>query len=470
MEPERWRDIPLYEGSYQVSSFGRVKSLVRIVYRGGQSIFKAEKILKPFDKQGFDFIALSKDGCPRHFPLHYLVAAAFVENPSGFSIVVNLDNNPKNNHFTNLKWVSKEDARKVRFGTEFCRCKQCGEKFAVQKYKTKRGIGFYCSYSCFSKSEIGREAWNKGKTNPSMCGDKHHQWKGGVTSANEKIRKSPAYKEWRKMVIERDGLKCFFCGTSKAKFHVDHIRPFIENPGLRLDVSNGRVVCEGCHIKTRTYGKPLSCRAIHNKGLKKRIIELSFKHKASHLGSNLTAVDIIYDIFKRKGDGERFYLSAGHYALALFVVLERLFKYDAESLMLKHGTHCKKDDDHKIYCTNGSLGCVMGIALGYALSNKNENVHCLISDGELAEGSITETFITKRLCAASNLKIYVNMNGIGAYGLIDVDKTMKHILSFDQDAKIYHTNPNQLPFLKDLDAHYFTMKEYDYKVAMEILS
>ena len=62
---------------------------------------------------------------------------------------------------------------------------------------------------------------------------------------------------------------------------------------------------------------------IVNKELKKRILEISYKKKLSHLGSCLTAVDIIDEIFKIKKPDEKFVLSSGHAALALYVVLEK---------------------------------------------------------------------------------------------------------------------------------------------------
>ena len=65
---------------------------------------------------------------------------------------------------------------------------------------------------------------------------------------------------------------------------------------------------------------------VRNIDLKRRIIDLSFKHKASHIGSCLTAVDIIEEIFKKKKPTERFVLSNGHAAMALYVVLEKHLK------------------------------------------------------------------------------------------------------------------------------------------------
>jgi 5-methylcytosine-specific restriction endonuclease McrA len=75
---------------------------------------------------------------------------------------------------------------------------------------------------------------------------------------NEKIRHSGAYRTWRQLVLERDGYACVLCGRKKSlicKLHVDHIKSFIKNPNLRLNLENGRTLCIECHKKTETYGK-----------------------------------------------------------------------------------------------------------------------------------------------------------------------------------------------------------------------
>ena len=59
------------------------------------------------------------------------------------------------------------------------------------------------------------------------------------------------------------------------------------------------------------------------KGLKKRILDIAFKNKLSHLGSYLSAVDIVDEIYNKKDKNDIFILSSGHAALALYVVLEK---------------------------------------------------------------------------------------------------------------------------------------------------
>ena len=69
--------------------------------------------------------------------------------------------------------------------------------------------------------------------------------------------------------------------------------------------------------------------------LKKRILEIAYKNKLSHLGSYLSSVDIIDKIYAKKNPNDIFILSSGHAALALYVVLEKYENRDAEELFKK---------------------------------------------------------------------------------------------------------------------------------------
>ena len=89
-----------------------------------------------------------------------------------------------------------------------------------------------------------------------MCrGSKHQWWKGGVSSINELMRKSPEYKLWRKAVFARDNYTCIWCGRKDKTIKADHIKPFAFYPELRFAIDNGRTLCDKCHRTTETYGK-----------------------------------------------------------------------------------------------------------------------------------------------------------------------------------------------------------------------
>lgn len=187
---------------------------------------------------------------------------------------------------------------------------------------------------------------------------------------------------------------------------------------------------------------------------KERILEISKKHGLSHLGSCLTAVDIIDGIYEIKEDSEPFILSCGHAGLALYVILEKYYMIDAEMLFNKHGVHPNRDEENHIDCSTGSLGQGLPIALGMALSDRSRNVYCLISDGECAEGSIWEALRLKHEMKVDNLKVYVNCNGYSAYDEVDLKYLIQRIGSFCPDVNIVITDTDEFPFLKGIDAHY----------------
>lgn len=229
------------------------------------------------------------------------------------------------------------------------------------------------------------------------------------------------------------------------------------------------------------------------KEYRKRILEISYKHKLSHLGSCLSVVDLIAGVYKIKKKEEIFILSAGHGAIALYVVLEKYNLSNAEKLFKKHGVHPNRNKKANIDCSSGSLGHGLPIALGMALADKNKDVYCLISDGECAEGSVWESFRIASDLKVNNLKIILNANGWGAYGKILLNPLMTRIKSFNLALSIIdghnlnqittalkkkggikplvvfaRTNVAQLPFLKGQDAHYHIMNYEDYLLAVKL--
>lgn len=61
------------------------------------------------------------------------------------------------------------------------------------------------------------------------------------------------YRGWRRLVLERDGHKCVLCGATE-RLECDHIKSYSQHPELRYDITNGRVLCHSCHVKTDNYG------------------------------------------------------------------------------------------------------------------------------------------------------------------------------------------------------------------------
>jgi transketolase N-terminal domain/subunit len=185
-----------------------------------------------------------------------------------------------------------------------------------------------------------------------------------------------------------------------------------------------------------------------------RIIEISKKHHLAHLGSTLTAVNIIDEIYKTKQHDEKFILSAGHMGLALFVVIEKYEGVDAESIFLHHGVHPDRCEKCHLYCSTGSLGNGLPIALGMAMADRTKNVYCLISDGEAFEGTIWETANVMRRYSVTNLKVYLNYNSYSAYDI--VDKWMIDNLKTIMPIEVRRTDVEDYG-LEGLSAHYITL-------------
>ena len=108
-EMEHWKEIAGYEGLYEVSDQGRVKSL-------GNNKSRKEKILKPGKNNwGYLQVSLCKDGKSKKSTVHRLVAKAFISNPGNLETINHKDEDKTNNTVGNLEWMSMKD--NINYGT-----------------------------------------------------------------------------------------------------------------------------------------------------------------------------------------------------------------------------------------------------------------------------------------------------------------------------------------------------------------
>jgi len=210
----------------------------------------------------------------------------------------------------------------------------------------------------------------------------------------------------------------------------------------------------------------------NNRELKRRILDISLKYNKAHISSSIIAVDTIDYIYRTKKSNEPFILSSGCAGLALYVVLEKYEKKDAEVLFKKYGTYPQRDLNNGIYCSVGSLGHGIGIALGMAYADRDRSVYCMITDGECAEGSVWEALRIATELKLKNLKLYLIANGYSAYKTVDIPVLEKRLRAFTA-----HDGPRlkiirvicELPHLKGVQGRYKYLTAQEYQDVIDAL-
>lgn len=131
MQEEIWKDIKGYEGLYQISNHGRVKSLH----------FGKERIRKPSDSRGYPIILLNKGGKYTVTYIHRLVATYFVPNPDNKPEINHLDENKKNNRADNLAWCTEKE--NTNWGTRTERARKSMKGKLVNRKDVSKKVDRY---------------------------------------------------------------------------------------------------------------------------------------------------------------------------------------------------------------------------------------------------------------------------------------------------------------------------------------
>lgn len=105
---EIWKDIKDYEGFYQCSNTGKIRSLDRyVIEKSGKKQFRSGQIIVPrLNKNGYLQFALNKDSKRKMAYVHIIVANTFIDNPFDLKTVNHKDGNKLNNSIENLEWNS----------------------------------------------------------------------------------------------------------------------------------------------------------------------------------------------------------------------------------------------------------------------------------------------------------------------------------------------------------------------------
>lgn len=143
---EEWKDIAGYEGLYQVSNLGRVKSLDRCVQRGNGIMKKQGRIMnqtrlirKP--EQGkaiYHTVLLSDSGMHKRYLVHRLVATAFISNPLQKDQVNHIDGNGENNNVSNLEWCDGKENMRHAWETGILNSENVTKPF-IERAKRRHG-------------------------------------------------------------------------------------------------------------------------------------------------------------------------------------------------------------------------------------------------------------------------------------------------------------------------------------------
>ncbi len=181
---------------------------------------------------------------------------------------------------------------------------------------------------------------------------------------------------------------------------------------------------------------------------RKRLLQMHYESGVGHIGGNLSCLDaMLLTLHEYVDANDRFILSKGHSAGALYIALWSLGRLSDELLTTFHnentllGGHPPPSGIKDILSATGSLGHGLSLAAGTALSLKlkgqSGKVFCITSDGEWQEGSTWEAIIFASHHRLNNLTILVDHNNLQGFGSTDDVASMsplaEKIAGFDLD-------------------------------------
>ena len=178
---ELWKDVKNYEGLYQVSTLGRIRSLdkyIDVKISNVDKVLRRGKILKPdYGKNGYLTVILCKNGKKTRFLVHRLVAKAFIENSYNLPQVNHKDEDKTNNKVENLEWCTDDYNR--HYGTAIKRSVEKRSKKVYQYDLQGNLIKIW-----ISTNEAGRNGY-EAKNISACCLGKRKTHKGYIWSYTE---------------------------------------------------------------------------------------------------------------------------------------------------------------------------------------------------------------------------------------------------------------------------------------------
>lgn len=147
MDNEKWRPVVGYEGFYEVSDCGNMRSLDRYAGSrvGNGKFINGQNLNKPIDnKSGYRYVSLNKKGKGRSTRIHRIVALAFIPNPDKLPQVNHIDGDKSNNCVSNLEWCNNRENithARILVGTA-SRCYGTYYSKKDKKWVAAIGVGF----------------------------------------------------------------------------------------------------------------------------------------------------------------------------------------------------------------------------------------------------------------------------------------------------------------------------------------
>lgn len=169
---------------------------------------------------------------------------------------------------------------------------------------------------------------------------------------------------------------------------------------------------------------------------RKKILEIIFRSSASHVGSSLSMVEILFAVYSRvdlekiktgSQDRDRVVVSKGHCAAALYATLnafgllsdEDLATYHRNgSLLGGHVSHAVPHVEHSTGALGHGLSVAVGMAIGLKVKNSRARVYVVLGDGEMQEGSNWEALMLAGHLGLDNLRVLVDGNCLGGIACV----------------------------------------------------
>ena len=185
---EIWKEIKGYEGLYEVSSEGRVRSLDRWVVSDRCRSWRKGVLLKQSIVLGYKQVGLCKDGKYKGYKVHRLVAQAFISNQFNKPDIDHINGDRSDNRVDNLRWVTPKE----NMNNPVTHIKMYDRKHpeeVKQKIKEKAIGRVFTQEHCdnISKSKKGCVTWMKGKHHTEEAKEKNRQAHLGRTPWNKGI-------------------------------------------------------------------------------------------------------------------------------------------------------------------------------------------------------------------------------------------------------------------------------------------